>query len=151
MVPTPTQTSRFDEPSSGSNTTQYLPPSTPRFRIVGSSFSSDATTAMRRAAAEASHEDVVGDDVELLLGLAVHVGGAVFAEHVLDTRAAHLRRNRLRGQGQRRQHPREVARGALMLRFSLQNVRLERRNVQSGDYRPSVNPELEPGTGTPTR
>ena len=45
MVPTPTQTSRFDEPSSGSNTTQYLPPSTPRFRIVGSSFSSDATHA----------------------------------------------------------------------------------------------------------
>ena len=46
MVPTPTQTSRFDEPSSGSKTTQYLPPSTPRFRIVGSSFSSDATHAM---------------------------------------------------------------------------------------------------------
>ena len=46
IVPTLTQTSRFDEPSSGSKTTQYLPPSTPRFRMVGSSFSSEATHAI---------------------------------------------------------------------------------------------------------
>ena len=42
-----------------------------------------------------------------------------------------FRRDRFRGQRQGRQDPREVARGSLMLLFSLQDVRLERGDVQS--------------------
>ena len=41
-------------------------------------------------AAEALHEDVVRDDVELLLGLAVHVRAAAFAQDVFDARAAYF-------------------------------------------------------------
>ena len=41
-----------------------------------------------RPVAEAGHQDVVGDDVELLLRLAVHVLAAEVAEHVFDARAA---------------------------------------------------------------
>ena len=88
-MPTPTQTSRLDEPSSGSKTTQYLPPSMPRLESSVPHF-----PRMRRRdggpAAEACHEDVVRDDVELLLGLAVHVRAAAFADDVFDARAPDL-------------------------------------------------------------
>jgi ABC-type branched-subunit amino acid transport system substrate-binding protein len=46
MVPTPTAVSRLLEPSSGSNNTQYLPPSWPRRRMVGCSSSSLPSTAI---------------------------------------------------------------------------------------------------------
>ena len=46
IVPTPTAMSRLLEPSRGSKSTQYLPPSEPVRRISGSSSSSEAITAM---------------------------------------------------------------------------------------------------------
>jgi len=61
----------------------------------------------------------------------MHVRAAAFAQDVFDARAAYFCRDRLRRQGQGRQYPREVARGSLMLLFSLQDVRLERGEVQS--------------------
>ena len=45
MVPTLTLTSMFDEPSSGSKTTTYLPVSGARSKVTGSSFSSETRTA----------------------------------------------------------------------------------------------------------
>ena len=87
------------------------------------------------AAAKTLHQDVIRDDVELLLRLAVHICGTIFAQHIFDARAAHLCRDCLGGQRQGGQHPGEVACGALVLRFSLQDVRLQRGDVQSGDYR----------------
>ena len=125
MVPTLPQTSRFDDPSSGSNTTQYLPPSTPRRRIVGSSSSSEATRATLGLLPEAGHEDVVRDDVELLLRFAVHVGVAVLAEDVLDARDPHFGRDRFGGERQRRENPGEVASGARIPLFFAEDVRLE--------------------------
>ena len=121
-MPTLTETSRFDEPSSGSKTTQYFPPSAPRRRIVGSSSSSEATTATVAAVAEARHQDVVGDDVELLLRLAVDVGAAVVAEHVFDAGVAHLGGDRLGGERERRQDPGQVARGRRVARFLVEDV-----------------------------
>ena len=84
IVPTPTLTSRYDDPSSGSKMTPILPPSTPRRSSVGWSSSSDATTATISQVTEAGHQNLIGDDVELLLVLAGGHQTAEVADDVLD-------------------------------------------------------------------
>ena len=74
------------------------------------------------AVAEARHQDVVGDDVELLLRLAVDVGAAVVAEHVFDPGVAHLGGDRLGGERDRREDPRQVARGGGIAGFFVEDV-----------------------------
>ena len=130
MVPTPPQTSRFEEPSSGSNSTQYLrsAPSSAaqdhRLFVLLRGHDRDAF-----APAERAQQDVVGDHVELLLLFALHVLVADRAEHVLEARAAHLRGDHLRGDRQRRQDPGQLAAGFGIARLLLQDVRLQGDDV----------------------
>jgi hypothetical protein len=61
------------------------------------------------AAAEGREQHLVRDHVEFLLNLTLHIFLADAAEHVLQSRAAHLVGDDLRGDRQRRQDPRKGA------------------------------------------
>ena len=129
IVPTPTQTSRFDEPSSGSKTTQYLPPSTPRLRIVGSSSSSEATTAS------------VGRLPRHLVRMSLAITSSfcwvspwtLAPPSSPSTSSMRARRTlaaiAFAGERDRRQDPREITGRAGIARLLLKNVRLQRRDV----------------------
>jgi hypothetical protein len=77
------------------------------------------------ATTEIAHQDVVGDHIQLLLGFALHVLGAGAAQHIFQPRPAHLRRNHLGGDGDRRQHPGQRTGGFRVARLRLQDVRLD--------------------------
>ena len=78
------------------------------------------------AAAERAQQNLVGDDVELLLLLALHVLAADRAEHVVEARAPHVRRDHLRRDRERREDPRERAGGLGVVLLLLQDVGLQR-------------------------
>ncbi|MFO1427479.1 MAG: hypothetical protein U1F11_11020 [Steroidobacteraceae bacterium] len=80
------------------------------------------------APAERAQQYLVGDDVELLLLLALHVLAADVAEHVLEPRAPHLVGDHLGGDGQRREDPGEGALGLGMLALLLEHVCLQRHD-----------------------
>jgi hypothetical protein len=77
------------------------------------------------APAQQAQQHVVRDHVELLLLLALHVAAARLAEHVLEPRAAHLVADDLRGDGHRREDPRQRARGARDARLLGEQVALD--------------------------
>jgi hypothetical protein len=95
--------------------------------------------------AEAPHDDLVGDDVQLLLGLAVRVDVAMIAEDVLDARPPDLVGDRLCREGDGGKNPGKVAGGVGIETLLGQNVRLERREVVGRVLRPD---RVDPGIVT---
>ena len=87
----------------------------------------------RSATAEDAHDHLVGDHIHMQLILALHVDGAVFAEHVLQAHVANLVRDDLGRQADGADDPTEIARCARVARFLLQDERLERDEVV-GDH-----------------
>src|SRR5690606_18837860 len=76
-------------------------------------------------APEVADQDLVGDDVELLLRLALHVHLPGVAQHVLEAGAAHLCGDHLGGDRQRREYPGECTGGLGGSLLLLQDVRLD--------------------------
>ena len=125
-MPTGTFTSMFDEPSSGSNSRQYLP----HLKFSGiwmmSGSSSDAIAHRRPPWSIALTMISLAEDVELLLNLALHVLTVIRAEDVGESRAADLVGDHLRGERQIVQHAGELTRRFGVIALFLDDETLDR-------------------------
>ncbi len=115
MVPTLTLTSILLEPSKGSKTTTYLPYCGSRNVTIGSSFSSEARMPTLPRLPRHDSSGLVGQYVELLHGLALHVHRIGRAEDVDEPTPADVGGDVLASQRNAGEQPRKLAAGMRML------------------------------------
>ena len=124
----------FDEPSSGSNSKQYLP----HLKCFGNL--NDPRLLLRRHRAETAavihrlDDDLVREDVELLLHFALHVLVFGRAEDVGEARAAHLVGDHLRGEREVVQHAGELTRRLGVIALLLDDEPLDRDDRRCGMF-----------------
>ncbi len=85
----------------------------------------------RCARPKAAHQNLVRENIEGLLFLALHIRGARVAEHSLKPRSSNMIRNGLGREGNRRNDPGEIAARALMLGLFHENMALQTHQVFS--------------------
>ena len=91
--------------------------------------------------AQAVEQDLVGVDVELLLGLALDIDDTLAAQDVGQPRAAHLGLDHLGRQGDPREQPGELARGAWESLLLLQDMLLKRDDRLLRQGPPAIGPD----------
>jgi hypothetical protein len=95
---------------------------------------------------------LVGDDIELLHRLALDIRFARHANDAGQTRAPHLRRDNLRGQGNAREQPRELSACLrVVAALLLKNVLLDREQLQMGFTHPRQFRVSSPKLQVPTK